>query len=114
MTDGLLYYLCTGAPQDILVYIAPQRLDPVVLEHLTHTCMYCINCFFIDSVVRLLFYVNMCTCHVYFTINSLTYLLTYLLTRDLVVRLRRLVGAYRFIAYFLSNVSILKIISISY
>jgi len=80
MTDGLLYYLCTGAPQDILVYIAPQRLDPVVLKHLTHTCMYCINCFFIDSVVRLLFYVNMCTCHVYFTISSLTYLLTYLLT----------------------------------
>jgi len=30
--------------------------------------------FFIDNVVRLLFYVNMCACHVYFTINLLTYL----------------------------------------
>jgi len=40
-----------------------------------HACMYCINCFFIDNVVRLLFYVNVCACHVYFTINVLTYLL---------------------------------------
>ena len=43
------------------------------------TCMYCINRFFIDNIVRLLFYVNMCACHVYFTTNLLTYL-TYLLT----------------------------------
>ena len=35
--------------------------------------MYCTNCFFIDSVVRLLSYVNMCECHVCFTINLLTY-----------------------------------------
>jgi len=35
-------------------------------------CMYCMNCFFIDNVVRLLFNVNMCTCHVYVTIK-LTY-----------------------------------------
>jgi len=32
--------------------------------------------FFIDNVVRMLFYVNMCACHVYFTITLLTYLLT--------------------------------------
>jgi len=38
-------------------------------------CMYCINCFFIDNVLRLLSYVNVCACHVYFTINLLTYLL---------------------------------------
>jgi len=38
------------------------------------TCMYCMNCFFIDNVVHLLFYVNMCACRVYFTINLLTYL----------------------------------------
>ena len=31
--------------------------------------------FFIDNVVRLLFYVNMCACHVYFTRK--TYLLTW-------------------------------------
>jgi len=24
------------------------------------TCMYCMNCFFIDNVVHLLFYVNIC------------------------------------------------------
>jgi len=30
--------------------------------------------FFVDNVVRLLFYVNKCACHVYFTINLLTYL----------------------------------------
>jgi len=29
--------------------------------------------FFIDNVVRMLFYVNMCTCHVYFTITLPTY-----------------------------------------
>ena len=39
------------------------------------TCMYCMNCFFVDNVARLLSYVNMCACHVYFTINLLTYLL---------------------------------------
>ena len=31
--------------------------------------------FFIDNVVRMLFYVNICACHVYFTITLLTYLL---------------------------------------
>ena len=30
--------------------------------------------FFIDNVVRLLFYVNRYVCHVFFTINLLTYL----------------------------------------
>ena len=39
-----------------------------------YACMYCMNCCFIDNVVRLLFYVNMCACHVHFTINLLTYL----------------------------------------
>ena len=33
------------------------------------------KCFFIDNVVRLLSYVNMCAYHVYFTINLFTYLL---------------------------------------
>jgi len=33
------------------------------------------NCFFINNVVRLLSYVNMCAYHVYFTINLFTYLL---------------------------------------
>jgi len=40
------------------------------------TCMYCMNCFFISNVVRLLSYVNMCACHVYFTIYLFTYLHT--------------------------------------
>ena len=39
------------------------------------TCMYCLNCFFIDNVVRAAFLRNMCACHEYFTINLLTYLL---------------------------------------
>ena len=38
------------------------------------TRMYCMNCFFIDNIMCLLSYVNMCACHVYFTINLLNLL----------------------------------------
>jgi len=56
-------------------FIAPSLFYYVQILCLCFMCMYCMNCFFIDDVVRLLFYVNVCTCHVYFTINLLTYLL---------------------------------------
>jgi len=45
------------------------------------TCMYCMNCFFVDNVVLRLPSVNTCACHVYFTINLLTYLLGWLGSR---------------------------------
>jgi len=37
----------------------------------------CMNWFFVDNVVQLLFYVNMCACHAYFTINLLYLLSTH-------------------------------------
>ena len=46
------------------------------------TCTYCMNCFFIDNVARLLSRVHMCACHVYFTINSLNLLYLYFTARQ--------------------------------
>ena len=50
------------------------------LHSVLSLCLYfCVRIvFFVDNVVHLVSYVNMCACHVYFTINLLTYYYTHL------------------------------------
>ena len=49
------------------------RLNFMPLFYVYCTWTYCMNCFFRRSCCAPAFYVNICACHVHFTINLLTY-----------------------------------------